>query len=75
MTSMDILFRYAGTLTGDQLQSLSRLADVYGIRRLRIDEAAGTLALEYDATRMDAARIEALVRACGVAALPDPVSA
>ncbi len=75
MTTMDIAFSYAGTLTDPQIQALSRLSDVYGIRKLRVDEAVGSLAIEYDATRMDSARVEALVRSCGVAPLPEPVSA
>ncbi|MGH9475992.1 MAG: hypothetical protein ACRD1C_06635 [Terriglobales bacterium] len=71
MTTMDISFRYAGSLNGVQIQALARLFDVYGIRKLRIEESERTLAVEYDATRMDAERIEALVRGCGVAPLPE----
>lgn len=75
MTTMDIAFAYAGSPSDDQLQALARLSDVYGIRKLRIDEAAHTLAIEYDATRMDSARVEALVRSCGLAPLPAPIRA
>ncbi|MGH7108514.1 MAG: hypothetical protein ACRD0Y_10570 [Terriglobales bacterium] len=75
MTSMDIRFRYEGALDEVQIRALAKLSDVYGIRALRIDEAGSELALEYDATRMDAARVEALVRGCGVAPLPEAVSA
>lgn len=75
MTTMDIAFSYTGPLSDPQIQALSHLSDVYGIRKLRIDEAARTLAIEYDATRMDAARVEALIRSCGLAALPEFVKA
>ncbi|MGH9487325.1 MAG: hypothetical protein ACRD04_07015 [Terriglobales bacterium] len=71
---MDIRFRYAGVLDEAQMRGLWGLSDVYGIRKLRLDESSA-IAIEYDATRMDAARVEALVRGCGIAPLPDPVSA
>ncbi|MGH9465988.1 MAG: hypothetical protein ACRD1Y_01410 [Terriglobales bacterium] len=69
MTTMDLTLRYADSLDESQLRALARLRDVYGIRQLRIEESARSLAIEYDATRMDAARVEALVRSCGVAPL------
>lgn len=69
MTTMDISFRYAGGLDEAKLRALARLSDVYGIRKLRIAEDERRLAIEYDATRMDAARVEALVRGCGVATM------
>lgn len=75
MTTMDITFRIAANLSDAQIQALARLPGVYGIRKLHIDEAARSLTLEYDATRLDAARVEALVRACGVVPLPEPVNA
>jgi hypothetical protein len=67
MTAMDIRFRALAPLTTGQAESLARLSDVYGIRALRLDEAAGAIAVEYDATRLDAARVAALIRGCGVA--------
>ena len=69
MTAMDISYRYAGGLDDQQIRALSRLSDVYGIRALRVDEQAKRIAIEYDATRLDAARVAALVRGCGVAAI------
>jgi hypothetical protein len=67
MTAMDIRFRALAPLSSGQAESLARLSDVYGIRALRLNEQAGDIAIDYDATRMDAARVAALIRACGVA--------
>ncbi len=67
MTAMDIRFRAQTALSTEQAEALARLSDVYGIRGLRLDEAAGDIAIEYDATRMNSARVAALVRGCGVA--------
>ncbi|HET9784404.1 MAG TPA: hypothetical protein VFP94_05515 [Terriglobales bacterium] len=69
MTTMDITYRYLGPLNEEQIQALSRLSDVYGIRALRVDESADAIAIEYDATRFNADRVAALVRGCGVTAL------
>lgn len=66
MTSMDIAFRITQPLADDQLRALAALADVYGIRSLRVDETAGRIGIEYDATRLNAAQVGALVRGCGV---------
>lgn len=68
MTTMDISYRFSGDLDESQLRALAGLPDVYGIRALRLDEASGAIAIEYDATRLDAARVTALVRGCGIAA-------
>ncbi|MGH9416961.1 MAG: hypothetical protein ACRD01_10060 [Terriglobales bacterium] len=70
MTTMDLEFRFAGALDEAQLRALGRLPDVYGIRALRVDEPGRRIAVEYDATRLDAARVHALLRAAGVAAEP-----
>ncbi|HVA62402.1 MAG TPA: hypothetical protein VNF74_01660 [Terriglobales bacterium] len=69
MTAMDLSYRYAGGLDDQQIRALSRLSDIYGIRALRVDEQAKVIAIEYDATRLDVARVAALVRDCGVAAI------
>ena len=70
MTAMDVTFRYPAALTAEQIQALARVPDVYGIRKLDVDEAARTIAVEYDATRLTAAKVEALLRRCGIAAEP-----
>lgn len=66
MTAMDVHYRFEGPLDANQIEALARVSDVYGIRKLRIDEDASTLAIEYDATRLTEPRVAALVRACGV---------
>ncbi|MGH9394268.1 MAG: hypothetical protein ACRD1E_08880 [Terriglobales bacterium] len=65
---MDIAYRYSQPLAADQLRALAALSDVYGIRALKVDEDARRIGIEYDATRLDAAGVIALVRGCGVAA-------
>ena len=70
MTAMDVTYSFEGPLDERQIQALAGHSDVYGIRKLSIDEDASTLAIEYDATRMNEARVAALVRACTVRLRP-----
>lgn len=73
MTSMDATYAYAGSLNPEQIRALARLSDVYGIRSLRIDEERRRIAIEYDATRLDEPRVQALIRGCAVE--PEPAAA
>ena len=70
MTAMDVTYRYTGGLNPDQIRALARLSDVYGIRKLEVDEERAAIAIEYDATRMDEPRVQGLVRACAVNIAP-----
>jgi len=74
MTAMDVTYCFEGSLDARQIQALARLSDVYGIRKLRVDEDASTIAIEYDATRMNEARVAALVRGCAVQLRPAPAA-
>jgi len=46
--------------------ALSKVRDVYGIRALRFDEAANTVRVEYDASRLSGPVVHQLLRRAGV---------
>jgi hypothetical protein len=46
--------------------ALGRIREVYGIRKLTVDEAAKTVRLEYDATRLTEAGVHQLLRRTGL---------
>jgi len=46
--------------------AFGQLSDVYGIRRLRLQESDRTIRVEYDATRLTEAKVEGLLRAAGL---------
>ena len=48
------------------MSALGQISDVYGIRRMRFDERGRTVRVEYDATRLNEATVEALLRKAGV---------
>jgi hypothetical protein len=66
MTTVDIVFRYAGEPTEAVAFALANAREVYGIRRLVFDREAHTLLLEYDATRLNGATVARLVRQSGL---------
>ncbi len=62
MTALDVTFNYSGELGVEQMRALNDAYEVYGIRRIDIDEAAHTITIEYDATRMNDASVAAMLR-------------
>ncbi len=71
MTTVDILFRYAAEPNDAAAFALGNLREVYGIRSLSFDRAAHTLRVEYDATRLNAATVNGLVRRAGLKLLEE----
>lgn len=66
MTTVDALYRYSVPPTEAAVLALNNLREVYGIRRLTLDEAAKTVCIEYDATRFGEPVVRQLLRRCGV---------
>jgi hypothetical protein len=66
MTTVEIVFSYSGQLSEQKALALARARDVYGIRGLKLDRTAGTIRIEYDASRLDLATVSKLVRQAGV---------
>jgi len=65
MTAVEVLFRYGAPPNESAMIAFGQLSDVYGIRCLRLQEAARTVRVEYDATRLTQAKVEGLLRAAG----------
>ena len=66
MTALDVVFRY-GTPPGErEMRAIDAVWEVYGIRRIKFNEAEHTVRIEYDATRMNDDTVAALFRRAGV---------
>jgi hypothetical protein len=72
MTSVEILFRYTNPPTEAETRALANTREVYGIHRLTFDRSVRTLRVEYDATRLNAAVVEKLVRQAGLEIVAEP---
>ena len=65
MTTVVAVFKYQGTLGLEQGQALGESYTHLGVREIQVHEP-GTIAIEYDATRMDHNGVAALLRRLGV---------
>jgi len=84
MTQLDVLYRYGVPPTEAAMLAMSKVRDVYGIRRLEFNEGEKTVRVEYDATRLDEPVVHQLLRRAGLdivekmpmfaAPVPEPVA-
>jgi len=65
MTAVEVLFRYGMPPGEKEMGALGQVSDVYGIRRVRFNEPERTIRVEYDATRLNDAVVEGLLRRAG----------
>ena len=76
---MDVRFRYTQHPSEDTMRAVADLYEVYGIRRVRLDQTDRSVLVEYDATRMGVATVFQLLRRAGlsvteqISAFPAPV--
>jgi copper chaperone CopZ len=66
MTQLDVVYRYFKPPTERTMFALSGLSEVYGIRSVAVDEAAKTIRIEFDATRLTRPIVAQLVRRTGL---------
>jgi allophanate hydrolase subunit 1 len=66
VTKVDIRFKLQAPPTPAQLTRLAETRGVYGILDLTLDEAAGTLHVEYDASRLNPQEVEGVLRRAGL---------
>ncbi len=71
MTNVDILFRYEDQPSEAAMFALGNLKEVYGIRRIEIDQPGKTIRVEYDATRLTRAVVANLLRRGGISILEE----
>lgn len=66
MTQLDVLYRYGAVPSEAAMMALSRVREVYGVRQLEFNEAAKTVRVEYDATRLTEPIVHQLLRRSGL---------
>ncbi|HEX4310163.1 MAG TPA: hypothetical protein VHZ25_09045 [Acidobacteriaceae bacterium] len=71
MTQLEALYRYEGHPTETAMFALGNLREVYGIRRIKLDEEWKTVRVEYDATRLAGPTIFQLLRRTGLAVVEE----
>jgi hypothetical protein len=66
MTQLDVLYRYGIPPTEAAVAAIARLREVYGVRKLELNEAAKTVRIEYDASRLNEPVIHQMLRRAGL---------
>jgi hypothetical protein len=66
MTNVEISYNYGMSPDESVMRSIDNIREVYGIRRLKFDEQARSIAVEYDATRLNPATVVSLLRRTGL---------
>ena len=66
MTQLDVLYRYGVQPSEAATLAIARVREVYGVRKLTLDESAHTIRIEYDATRLTEPIVHGLLRRSGL---------
>ncbi len=66
MTTTDVAFRYGRVPGMAEMRAISAMTEVYGVRKVSFDEAANTVRVEFDASRLNEENVAALLRSAGV---------
>ena len=70
MTKVQIRFRIEKPLDEMLLARISDAHALYGIQRVQLDPSMQTLTVEYDATRLRPAEVEAAIAGAGIPIAP-----
>ncbi len=66
MTTVEVAFTYGGRPNETNMRAIDDVREVYGIRKIRFNEADSTVRVEYDATRLNEDSVAALLRRAGI---------
>ena len=66
MTNVEISYNYGMSPDEAVMRSIDNIREVYGIRRLKFNQQARSVAVEDDATRLNAATVASLLRRTGL---------
>jgi hypothetical protein len=66
MTAVEVCYKYGLQPTEIVMRSLDNVREVYGIRRIKFNEAEKTVRVEYDATRLNEDSVASLLKGSGL---------
>jgi hypothetical protein len=66
MTQLEVAYRYASSMGEAEMRALDNMREVYGIRRITLNEKERIVRVEFDASRLKEPVIAALLRRAGV---------
>jgi hypothetical protein len=66
MTQMEVAYRYSGVPSEAEMRALDGVREVYGVRRITMNEREHIIRVEFDASRMKEPVIAGLLRRAGL---------
>ncbi len=66
MTQLNVLYRFGAAPSEAATLAIARTREVYGVRRVELDERARTVLVEYDSSRLTEPVIHQLLRRAGL---------
>jgi hypothetical protein len=66
MTQMDVAYRYGTAPREAEMRALDAVREVYGVRRITLNERERVIRVEFDASRMKEPVIAGLLRQAGL---------
>ena len=66
MTQFEVAYRYAGRTEEAEMRALDSMREVYGVRRISVDEREHIIRVEFDASRFKEPVVAGLLRRAGV---------
>lgn len=66
MTQLEVLYRYERHPSEAAMFAMGKMREVYGIRRILMDQEWKTIRVEYDATRLEKHAVGELLRRTGI---------
>jgi hypothetical protein len=67
MTTMEVSYRYVNPPNESVMRALDSVREIYGIRKLKLNEKDGIVRVEYDASRLKEPVVASLLRKAGLA--------
>jgi hypothetical protein len=66
MTQLEVAYRYGTALSESGMRAIDGVREVYGIRRVGLDEKQRIVRVEFDASRLKEPSVANLLRGAGV---------
>jgi len=66
MTLLDVVFRLGRPPGAPEMQAIYQVREVYGVRKISVDEGALAVRVVYDASRLCEKTVAALLRRAGL---------
>ena len=66
MTAIDVVFHLGRPPGVPEMQALQQVREVYGIRKISLEDTGRAVRVEYDASRLGESTVAALLRRAGL---------